>query len=73
MVAESDFSHGHDVIKQFVETEGSVVVSQKTVPENIAEMRRCLIKGVIFSDLAVIPSGLDTTAIAEYMYQGLNE
>ena len=73
MITVSDLSHGHDVIEDFVEAEGSVVVSHKTVPENISEMRRCLIKGVIFSDFAVIPTGLDTTAIAEYMYQSLNK
>ena len=61
------------MIEYFVETEGSVIVSQKTVPKNVSKMRRSLVKGKIFSDFTMIPTGLDTTAIAEYMYQGLNE
>ena len=73
MTTVFDLPNRANVIKDFVEAEGSVFVSQKTVPEKIAKMRRCLVKRVVFSDFTMIPSGLDTTAIAEYMYQSLNE
>ena len=74
MITVSDLPHGQDVIEDFIEAEGSVVVSQQTVPENIGEIGGCLIEGIILTDLfAVIPTSLDTTAIAEHMYQSLNK
>ena len=44
-------------------------MSQKTVSKNVGKVGGCIVKGIILADFAVIPGSLDTSAIAEYMYQ----
>ena len=73
MAAMLDLPHCHAVIKQFIKTEGSVFVLQISVSENVGKMRGCLMKGIIFSNFTMIPSRLNSSAIAEYMNQGFDK